>query len=627
MRWGVLGCVAAVGAAGLTACEPAPPPRWDVDLLSVDTAGQSTASADSPVVSPDGTKVAFRSHASTYGPTDTNGELDIYIRDLATGEIELVSVNAAGDAAADGVSDSAPIFASDTRVVFTSSAPDIVSGDTNGMRDVFVRDLVAGTTTLVTVGAGGTRPADRGGYFAVVSPDGTKVAFVSDSTDLVADYDGHAGGAYLRDLEAGTTTLLTRDNDGNPGHRGAVGAFTPDSTGVVMVSDAPLAGPEAPTHGDAIFLRDLATGTNTLVSATASGDSGWGLSGSPVVSPDGSKVAFVSTVDEFGPTDTNDDFDVYVADLATGAISLVSANAEGTDSGDRRSGTLTLPTFSPDGHSLAFTSHASDLGPVDTHATPDVYLRDLDAGTTTLVSSNAEGSDSGSDRSGAWSSLAFDPAGTRLAFVSSAGDLGPRDTNRMPDVYVRDLRSGAHTLLSTNAAGTNSGDLDSGYMSPVAFTPDGTGVVFESRAVDLHPDQTLHRGNVFLATAPLAADATMSLSAPSVVAPGAEVAYRVTVGNGGPDAAAGATLVVALPAGTTFAGVTTTTGTCAQTQVGVVACDLGTLPDGATVEVTVTAKVDAAAGTTLVGHAALAADTWNPAGSPVVSSATTTVEG
>src|SRR4029453_441015 len=88
--------VATVTCALASAGEPAPPPTSSSPLLSLNTDGGGSGNSYAPVFSPDGTKIAFVSWAPTFGPTDTNDQPDIYVADLATGEISLVSVNQAG---------------------------------------------------------------------------------------------------------------------------------------------------------------------------------------------------------------------------------------------------------------------------------------------------------------------------------------------------------------------------------------------------------------------------------------------------------------------------------------------------------------------------------------------------
>ena len=152
----------------------------------------------------------------------------------------------------------------------------------------------------------------------------------------------------------------------------------------------------------------------------------WGSRGRHV-SPDGTKVAFVSVSSDFGPTDsprwTGNNDDLYVRDLTTGTTTLVSVNAAGTDSANGHSVT---PVFSPDSTKIAFMSAGSDLGAVDTNDTFDIYLRDLTTGTTTLVSANGVGTAAGNSYS---QNPVFSPDGSRIAFESAAEDLGTVDTN------------------------------------------------------------------------------------------------------------------------------------------------------------------------------------------------------
>ena len=309
----------------------------------------------------------------------------------------LVSVNTAGTA---GGSYFDPVISANGRfVTFVSFASDLVTNDTNdtnGMLDVFVRDLKTGSTGLVSVNSAGTGSGNgssgsaiaRGGEIAappVISADGRFVAFVSFARDLV-------------------------DNDTNGNQ-----------------SD--------------VFVRDLKTGTTTLVSVNSAGTrSGGGTSYAPVISADGRFVSFLSNAtDLVAADDSNVTFDVFVRDLKTGTTTLASVNSAGT-----RSGGGTAPVISADGRFVAFLSDASNLVANDINGATDVFVRDLQTGTTTLVSVNSAGM--GGDRA---SGLL--PAGDAfliavpaisadrrfVAFVSLASDLVANDTNGATDVFVR----------------------------------------------------------------------------------------------------------------------------------------------------------------------------------------------
>jgi Tol biopolymer transport system component len=453
------------------------------------------------------------------------------------------------------------------------------------------------------------------------------VAFRSTATDLVPGIvdDNGADDVFVRDLGGGTTSLVTVGADGHAASGFAVEAFTPDGSALLLMSHADLAGDGVAAPGENAFLRNLATGETTLVTPRPGGE--LAILDDLALSPDGTKVAFGTYSADFGPTDTNQTFDVYVRDLTAGITTLASANAAGTDAGN---GGSFQPVFSPDSSLLAFRSFAGDLGPTDGHSTSDVYLRDLGTGTISLVSVNAAGTDSGAGNSGNSNSVAFDPSGTRIAFPSDAGDLGPTDRNFITDVYVRDLRFGITTLVSANFAGTGAGDAFSGIRSPVSFSPDGSRIVYESIAQDLDPRSSPGRQDVYLATPPALADLGITVAAsPDPVAAGGDVTLTATATDHGRDAADDVRISVLLPEGTVFAAAGSD-GTCADPtpeQPRVVVCDVGALASGGEATATVRATVTAPAGTALLGGAAASSPTFDPGGEPALAVVTIAVGG
>jgi Tol biopolymer transport system component len=219
------------------------------------------------------------------------------------------------------------------------------------------------------------------------------------------------------------------------------------------------------------------TWQSELVSAAAgAGDSGDLQSYNPVFSPDGTMVAFQTEASNLGPADTNRLQDVYVRDLRNGEVTLVSVRSDGTSGGNAFA---QEPIFSPDGTKIMFLTTASDLGPIDTNDSGDLYVRDLRSHTTTLVSVNAAGTDSGNGSSYYGT---FSPDSQKVAFHTRANDLGPPDAGDLEDVYVRDLVGHTTTLVSVNGAGTGGGNERS--TTPV-FSPDSTKVAFETKASDL----------------------------------------------------------------------------------------------------------------------------------------------
>src|SRR5262249_22544698 len=145
--------------------------------------GQGNGRSFVPTISADGRYVAFYSDASNLVSGDTNGARDVFVRDLQTGETTRVSVSSSG-AEADGDS-FAPALSADGRyVAFASAATNLVAGDTNDANDVFVRDRQTNTTTRVSVGHEGSQ-ANGGSDQPSLSGDGRLVAFTSTASNVV----------------------------------------------------------------------------------------------------------------------------------------------------------------------------------------------------------------------------------------------------------------------------------------------------------------------------------------------------------------------------------------------------------------------------------------------------------
>ena len=475
---------AAVFAAVLAGCNP--------QVVSINGAGTNSGDRASfrPVVSPDGTKVAFESWASDLDGGGSDDYMNIYVRDLTAGTTELVSTNDAGDPP--DLDSIWPVFSPDgTKVVFNSRARNLTP-EPGGGGDyaLYVRDLVADTTELVSVDASGSVVP---GSAPVFSPDGARVAFETGAGGLGPTDGNSSTDVYIRDLGAGTTTLVSRNAAGSDAaNLGATGAvFSPDGTRVGYTSSSTDLGPADANHVQDAYVTDLATGTTTLVSHVAGGAaSANGPSDMGAFSPDGSVLVFRSWATDLVPGTPVDDFaDLFVRDLATGATTRVAANANPAFD----NGSFPTPVFSPDGSRFAFVTNGSGLGATDTvvcrdrnipprqFPCQDVYLHDLGTGTTTLVSGNAAGTNGGNGES---FDPDFSPDGSRLVFTSAASDLGPTDTNGQWDVYVADLATGDVTMASTKAGGADSA---SGRSYEPQFGKDERTVVFGSSAEDMGP--------------------------------------------------------------------------------------------------------------------------------------------
>jgi Tol biopolymer transport system component len=475
--------------------------------------GTATGTADSfselAGISADGRYVLFRSWARNLilGVPDNKTDEDLFVRDIVAGVTQLVSVNLAGQHA--GVAPGAAISDDGRFVAFVSAAGNLAAGvsDTNGVNDVFVRDLQAGTTRLASVNHDGTAagsgesgraaPSPRSGL--AVSSDGRYVAFNSSATNLVAnfiDLNGSGSDVYLRDLQAATTTLISINTEGTGGGNGALPfsdiSMTPDGRHVAFTSEATnlVAGPGYYLFVNNVFVRDVTAGVTRLASINTAGTFAAAGAAQPALSADGRRVAFTSSDGNLIAGDINGRKDVFVRDLLASQTYLASGAVTGDASGDNHSSLYDWPTISPDGTRVAFTSFAGNLVAHDNNRDADVFAYDIGAAVQLVSRRTADLPTAFTGVAGS-TPISISPDGRFVMFTSTAGNLVDNDFNRVvADLFVRDRLAKTTSLVSVNAAGTASGNGDSGLDGKAVITPDGRYVAFASRAGDLVPGLT-----------------------------------------------------------------------------------------------------------------------------------------
>jgi Tol biopolymer transport system component len=206
-------------------------------LLSVGKAGvqANNISAD-PSISADGRYVAFVSLASNLGTGDTNGFLDVYVRDRKLGRTTRMSISTAG---VQGNSDSyePAISGAGRYVTFQSDATTLVAGDSNAHTDIFVRDRKLHKTVRVSVGAAGVQ-GDGSSYAPAISADGRSIAFTSDATNLVSGDANGFSDVFMRDLKLHRTLLVSVGKAGLQGNGGSYSSAVADGRSVAFASDA-----------------------------------------------------------------------------------------------------------------------------------------------------------------------------------------------------------------------------------------------------------------------------------------------------------------------------------------------------------------------------------------------------
>ena len=408
-----------------------------------------------PSISADGRYVVFESYATDLVPGFGSGQyVDLYVRDLQTGTTEPVNVDT-------GRSDDLLLgyqFSADGRSVAFETANSVLMQD-----DIFVRELAAHTTSLVSVSSDGHSRGNNSSTTPVISADGRFVAFYSEARNLIAGFvDGNdlaEGDVYIRDLQLGTTTLVSLNQDGTASGNNQSTPLAFSGNGQFLAFDSvasDLAANDANGQDD-LFVRDLVHGTTALVSVNLQGTgSGNGkvvfsegdISSPrpPLLSADGRFVVFESQADDLVANDTNGTLDVFVRDLVGGTTTLVSATKTGTTSGN---GSSTVGGISADGRFVTFTSNANDLVASDKNNTPDVFVRDLRAGTTTLLSASNAGSGTGDQTS---SDALPSSDGTTFVFYSSAANLVTIDQNNKGDIFAAHLQSQSTAVVTIVAA-------------------------------------------------------------------------------------------------------------------------------------------------------------------------------
>lgn len=334
-----------------------------VHLVSAGPLGESgDAISSEPVVSADGRHVAFLSVASNLvSVEDVNAAEDVFIRNLEAGRTALVSVNSSG-LPGNGPSWPGSVSADGRFVAFFSDASDLVVGDTNQQRDVFVRDMHDGVTRLVSVATAGSEANGRS-TTPSISADGRFVAFSSGASNLVPEDSNNVDDVFLRDMAAGTTRLVSTPSPGQSTGRGSGGVSLSANGRFVAFHSF------NENHAPSVFLRDMETESTRLVSETPAGSTGEAFSVSPSVSADGRYVAFTTAGLDMVSGASKQAEDIYLRDMSSGALKLVSKTPAGAPSDESH----LLKSISADGHYVVFSSIDPELRPADTRSGIAVY--------------------------------------------------------------------------------------------------------------------------------------------------------------------------------------------------------------------------------------------------------------
>jgi len=396
---------------------------------SVDSAGsEGTGESRWSSISSDGRFVAFLSGAPNLIGNDANGAWDVFVRDRRTGVTECVSVDpngAPGNGNSGWFPGPRPAISADGRfVAFVSDATNLIVGGTKHRGQVFVRDRSAGVTELASVNASG-EDGDDGSYSVSISADGKQIAFDSAASNLVTGDTNGFVDVFVRDRSAGSTARASVDSFGAQADGDCFdAAISEDGSVVAFDSNATNLVANDMNFTWDVFVHTRATGITERVSVDSLGAESYGASSLPAVSADGMTVAFSSWGQSLVPNDSNGVADVFVRDRLTGVTERASVDSSGLESNAESGG----PTLAADGLRVAFHSEASNLVAGDSNLVTDIFVHDRNDGSTSRASLESGGyeADQGSEfpsLSADGRSIAFDSQATNLVSGDTNGQL------------------------------------------------------------------------------------------------------------------------------------------------------------------------------------------------------------
>ena len=525
-------------SGALTRITPAPGVEPDGDAFELELSG-------------DGRWLAFKSSATNWVAGDTNAAEDVFVVDLAAapgaaGRVERASIGNAGEQLLQPDFNFLRNFdfSEHGRCVAFATPTPLEAGESPTTSDVYLRDLDADTTTRITVGALGEANGPSGA--PVVSPDCTKVAFATASSNLTADPVNYfsavlektlAGGTFARvwppvaeppgEFDVASITAsrngeylalavfraaitmptqpsisLWRRSDGflfdaPASVTGEPGAVLGDGTLVAYETYAPIDSIDRNAYFDLALYDPIAvdsiplTQRRTVLSATTgNGASGIAERGTYLdgqfrqqfVSDDGLLVAYSSIATNLAAGDDNGREDAYIADRRTGTHQRISAPASGAEP----NGESMVTDMSADGRYVVIESCATNLVAGDTNGACDVFVTDRTAVPRTFERVNVASDGTAADRAGPFNGGHWGSVsadGRYVAFASDATNLVAGDTNNRTDIFLRDRTAGTTVLLS-RATGVGA-PVANGFSQMPRISADGRFVSFRSTASNL----------------------------------------------------------------------------------------------------------------------------------------------
>ncbi len=331
--------------------------------------------------------------------------------------------------------------------------------------------------------------ADQRSKEPSISSDGRYVAFASDAANLVKNDNNGVTDVFVRDLQARTTTRVSVASDGSEGNKASYWPYiSQDGRYVTFTSEADNFYTGDNNGVGDVFVHDMQTGKTELISVGFDGAVGNDLSFWSSISADGRYVAFMSNATNLVAGDTNDSWDIFLRDRQNGTTTLVSQGYDGSPANSQSE----YPILSADSRYIAYASDATNIVKGDTNGYRDVFEYDRLTLKTIRVSISSEGIQTNEGTQAFVISISEN--GRYVAFPSLASNLVPKDTNNAWDVFVHDYTNGQTTRVSVASDGSQANAGSYG----ASISPDGRYVAFSSNASNLVADDTNGMMDVFV---------------------------------------------------------------------------------------------------------------------------------
>jgi Tol biopolymer transport system component len=435
------------GSAGV---QVEPTPNTAIERISVTALG-TQASTDTPPLSPqltfntfritpDRRYVLFSTCAPEFLAQPQNGPCQLYLKDRVTGQLEIVTIGPNGQIAADGQVIGADVSDEARFVVFAMAASNFSdSPPPLGVAQIWLRDRVLGTTSLITGNLGLPSFGNAGSYVPRITGDGRYVVFATDATNLavgafngtkrdIVRWDRVTGELTLASVAPGPLYLNLPSN--NP-------ACSADGRYVAFSSAAPNVAPAGEPILPRMYVKDMVTETLTLASVATDGTIGNGASDRPSFDASGRFLAFDSLSSNLGPGASSSGR-VWLRDLLTGTTDALDVS----QLPDGLAGTASAPVVSADGRFIALVARDAvnpDFPLLDT----GVFRVDRLTGETLRLAAN----EAGVQLDDCYAGTGMSADGLVVLFASPTAGIVPFDTNGTIDIFAQTLS-------------VNPGDLD-----------------------------------------------------------------------------------------------------------------------------------------------------------------------